>query len=455
MDAENINICVECIGDEYLKKQIAEQGVPGDCYQCGESRPTVCIQWLADRIKEAFDNHYCYASPDPDGVPLDLLKEGLWERGGEPLVPLIAGMLRVDEDPIATSVQRILEDRYGDIGCAEIGEEDPWSEAALYSRNHPDSMEYEEAWADLERTLRTESRYFNTRAEQVLELVFDDVESLESPFGFTAIETGGPNRVFNSVFRGRVAWDEQKLKKVLANPERELRAPPKGKASAGRMNAPGISVFYGADSHETVLAELRPPVGSRVITSRFKFTRDLRFLRITGFKEMRVEGSDFDPSYLRRLKQLSFLLHLSAILTRPILPSDETSEYLITQAVAEFLSKRFDGVIFSSAQADKGFNTVLFGSAAEVTAAPPLAKGTKVEVETDIMTTDGLEPDYSVTEELPKGVATQSELTESKTTASLRLERNTLKVHHVESVSYRTEDFFARRYAFSPDSHDF
>lgn len=455
MDSENINICIECIGDEYLKKQIAEQDVSNDNCQCGGSGPTVTIQWLADQVKEALDNHYCYTSPDPDDVPLDMLKEGPWEHGGVALVPLIADMLSADEDPIATKVQEVLEGRFGNREYAETGEEDPWSEEAHYARSHPDGSEYEKAWADLERILRTESRYFNRRAEEVLELVFDDVESLASPFGFTAIETGGPNRVINSVFRGRVALDEQELKKILAYPEQELGVPPKGMALAGRMNAPGISVFYGASLHETVLAEVRPPVGSRAITSRFKFTRDLKFLRITGFKDIWLKGSDFDSAHLRRLRQLGFLLHLSTILTRPVMPGDEASEYLITQAVAEFLSKRFDGLIFSSAQADKGFNMALFGSAAEVVATPPLLQGTKVEVETVIMTNDGPEPYYCVFEKLPEGVAGQPVQAEPKPTKSLRLERNTLKVHHVEAVIYKTEIFSASRDVDSADSCEF
>lgn len=454
MDSDAFNICVACIGDKYLKTQIAAHGTTGNCDQCGLEGPRVDVQWLVDQVEEALSNHYSYASEYPDGIPLDLLKEGNWERPGDPLVSVVAEMLCTDEEPTARRVHQELEDRNGDWEYAKCGEEDPWSEEAHYVRKHPDGTEYEEAWAELDRTLRTESRYFNRRAEEVLALIFDGVEDLTSVFGITETQTGGPKQLFNSIFRGRVAKTEEEVRIMLANPERELGAPPKGTAAAGRMNAAGISVFYGADSHDTVLAEVRPPVGSRVVAARFKFIRELKFLRITGFKEIRPNGSDFDPAHLRRLKQTAFLRHLSRVLTRPVLPGDETSEYLVTQAVAEFLSKRFNGLIFSSVQAGKGFNVVLFDKAATVHV-PPLLDDIAVSVDCDLMTSDGLEPDYTVIERTTKSVVDEPEPTESTMHESLLLERNTLTVHHVEAVTYKTTKFIARRYRFAQDSTEF
>ena len=451
VDSDAFNICAACIGDEYLKTQIAAHGASGNCDQCGLEGPRVDVQWLADQVEESLSNHYYYTSEYPDGVPLDLLKEGNWERSGDPLVLVIAEMLGTDEEPIAKRVHQALEDRNGDLGYAKCGEEDPWSEEAHYARKHPDGAEYEEAWTELDGTLRTESRYFNRRAEEVLALIFDGVENLTSVLGITETKTGGPKQTFNSIFRGRVAKTEEEVKILLANPERQLGAPPKGTAAAGRMNAAGISVFYAADSHDTVVAEVRPPVGSRVVVARFKFIRELKFLRITGFKEIRPNGSDFDPAHLRRLKQTAFLRYLSRILTRPVLPGDETSEYLVTQAVAEFLSKRFDGLIFSSVQAGKGFNVVLFDKAANVHV-PPLPGDIAVSVECERMTSDGLEPDYMVIERTTTSVSDEPEPNMSIMPESLLLERNTLTVHHVEAVTYKTADFIAARYRFSPSS---
>ena len=49
--------------------------------------------------------------------------------------------------------------------------------------------------------------------------------------------------------------------------------------TGGRMNAAGISVFYGATDDETAIAGVRPPVGSWVATATFEVIRPLRLLK--------------------------------------------------------------------------------------------------------------------------------------------------------------------------------
>lgn len=449
------SVCQACIGDRYLKAEIAATGAPAVCDSCHRHDVTVSMEWLADKVEEALQHHYSYTSPDPDdGIPLDLLKEGGWERSGDPLITVIADMLCTDEESISECVHQILEDRNGDIECAKCGEEDPWSADAHYARKRPDNSEYHDAWSELERTLRTESRFFNQRAAEVLSLVFDGVEELKSVFGMTELESGGPSHILNSIFRGRPAKNEDELKRILANPEKELGAPPKGTSSAQRLNAPGISVFYGADSHETVISEVRPHVGGRVVVARFKFLRNLRFLRISSFKEIRPVGSDFDPAHLRRLKQAAFLRHLSKVLNRPVTPGEETTGYLVTQAVAEFLSKRFDGLIFSSVQAGTGFNVALFGTATTVYV-PPVKEGANIRVECEQMTMDGPETDYIVIGEGVEGTQRAPEQSASSSGDTLLLERNTLKVHHVTAVKYQTTDHFVSRYPLNEDHTGF
>ncbi len=44
------------------------------------------------------------------------------------------------------------------------------------------------------------------------------------------------------------------------------------------MNAPGISVFYGALDEATCIAEARAPVGSHVVVAKFHLLRPVRLL---------------------------------------------------------------------------------------------------------------------------------------------------------------------------------
>jgi hypothetical protein len=96
-------------------------------------------------------------------------------------------------------------------------------------------------------------------------------------------------------------------------PDRHLGSPPSGAAAAGRMNARGISVFYGANDPRVALAEVRPPVGSRVAVARFEIIRPLRLLDLTALSDATVEvrfpaaryhltGADLSSAGTRQLR---------------------------------------------------------------------------------------------------------------------------------------------------------
>ena len=80
----------------------------------------------------------------------------------------------------------------------------------------------------------------------------------------------------NVVFRGRLASSAREADEWFKSPETILNAPPKDKATAGRMNAAGVRVFYGALQERIAVAELRPPIGSHVVVGSFAPTRGLR-----------------------------------------------------------------------------------------------------------------------------------------------------------------------------------
>ncbi len=111
---------------------------------------------------------------------------------------------------------------------------------------------------------------------------------------------------------------------------------------------------------------------------------------------------------------------------------------MITQAVAEFLSQRFDGLAFASSQAGEGFNIVLFKHAGEVTPAAPLVTGTSIDVRTVMSTSDGFETDYTVHVQTSNGQAPTAN-DQLVPTKCLQLDRNSLTVHHIEAVSYKFE----------------
>ncbi len=153
--------------------------------------------------------------------------------------------------------------------------------------------------------------------------------------------------------------------------EASIGPPPPKIAAAGRMNARGIPVFYGATDRNVALAEVRPPVGSKVVVAQFDIIRPLRLLAVEALRSLSVGGSPFDPQYLPRKQKAAFLCGLSEQITKPVMPDDETLNYIPTQVIAEYLASldkpTLDGMIYPSVQAGaETRNVVLFNKAAVV-----------------------------------------------------------------------------------------
>lgn len=96
------------------------------------------------------------------------------------------------------------------------------------------------------------------------------------------------------------------------------------------------------------------------------------------------------------------------------MPNDEMTEYLTTQAVADFLATEaklpLDGIVFPSVQNndDEGFNVVLFHKASTVQEIEVL-KDANVKVSTGYETEDGWEDYYTVSVEKPTSTAVLEE----------------------------------------------
>ena len=174
-----------------------------------------------------------------------------------------------------------------------------------------------------------------------------------------------------SIWRARKAISECQLKAILTNPTLEMGPPPPERTPAGRMNAEGIPVFYGALDRETCIAEIRPAVGSYVVTGQFEILRPMRLLDLNLLQEVVIETTYFDPQYADRSNRVAFLKQLTQELTKPVMPEDESREYIATQVIAEYLAHkinpRIDGIFFNSSQTDPpGDNVVLFNHASQV-----------------------------------------------------------------------------------------
>lgn len=401
------HICCHCIGEGYLSAEVERDGIVARCSYCGETSKAITVEELADRVEFAFEDHYTRTADQPNSWQQSLLSDREstydWDREGVPVVGAIEEAAEISSDA-AEDVQCILNDRHGDIEAAKVGEETEFSSEACYEKKRASSFAWQEEWRTFEQSLQTEARFFSRSAASHLTAVFGGVDALKTTDGSPLVVEAGPQRPLEHVYRARVFQAQEKLEEALRRPDEHLGSPPPHLASAGRMNARGISVFYGATDAATAIAEVRPPVGSNVATAKFFITRPLRLLDLTALEKVQDGGSIFDSTLKSRLERVAFLQTLGQRMTRPVMPDDEVFEYLPTQAVADFLATEnepgLDGIIFPSVQVKDGRNVVFFHKAARVEEMD-IPEGTEISAHSTHDTDVGPETDYVVFEEVP------------------------------------------------------
>jgi hypothetical protein len=295
------------------------------------------------------------------------------EDDGQPYADLVAEQAGVDLK-IADEMRQFLSNTDG-YRARKDGEEDIYGDGVLYDEGRLDRGPYRRGWEEFRDSVRKEARFFNVHAEAYLEDIFTGIETLANWQGVPVISEWTPTPV-TPLVRGRVAQSDADLTTFLSDPAKELGPPPDGTASAGRMNAAGVSTFYGALDVPTCRAELRPPVGSHAVFASFELLRPIRILDVDALARVAVPGSIFDLDYSRRLARAAFMRNFGDEIAQPVMPQDETFGYLPTQIVADYIAQRLqlDGMLYRSVQSGRkktpsgGFpqNVVLFHHAARV-----------------------------------------------------------------------------------------
>ena len=365
-------VCNNCVKDPILSEEIKEQGKHGICDHCGKPGETTALEDLAERINDVLQEHFRLTPGYPEEpVELFLYKEGEWERRGDPTDILISDIAGLDE-PIAEELASLLSEKHT-YEAAKDGVENPYGSEAMYEEREAFDLGLQLAWNEFQREIQFKSRFFSVTAEHVLANIFEGLDALGTHGDSSIIRIIDPGDQEGYVWRGRTAHSTQELAGIVKAPVQELGPPPPHAAKAGRMNADGISVFYGAFEKSTCISELRPPVGSSVIIGKFNVIRSVKLLDLGALADAYVNTSYFDSKFLEHKSRAAFLKNLVNEISRPVVPRDEGIEYLATQVVAEFLAHKasptVDGIIFPSSQTEgKGRNVVLFSHARTVEA---------------------------------------------------------------------------------------
>lgn len=443
-------VCAECIGDEYLSAEISRDGATHQCMICKQAGASIGFDELCERVNSIVEETLIRTAENPDSWEMYKDSDVEWEREGDGIDFYLGEMLGCDTDgDLVAAIKERLSDQYYSY---DSGIEDPYGDTIQYRQRDLDAGRFGEIWSAFEREIRTRGRFFNHRASDALGEIFKELDRYRY-FERPLIREIGPSTTQTALYRARPVKDRDELTRIVQSPAKELGAPPSHIAKNGRMNPRYISMFYGAFDPNTCVAEVRPPVGSRIVIGKFDIVEKLRLLDLGALTHAYISDvSYFDPAFQRLRQRAFFLETLVSIMSRPVQPNDEDYEYLTTQAVAEYLSEdealKLDGLIFPSSQSDtQGENVVLFGRMAFVQ-----PDGTdELEMRTTHGTRDGMEwePDVTVWSrrkaKSPDGDASAAwlwdeawERSEARIsdTAALKIDLGSIEIREIKAVSY-------------------
>jgi hypothetical protein len=322
--------CTDCFTHSFLKKEIGKAGTKnGECSFCNSKKdyPLCTPSSLIDLFQPLLD---LYAEASSGQLINELLQDdwkvfskNINEKNQLQLISRIAGLENLKSKKFTSRFV---------LNKAYIGK-----------------------WDAFTHELKHENRFFPKNAI--------DTDQLSELFNYLIM----PNEKNPKyVFRARINHQS----KIL--PITEMGKPPLVDSKDGRANPKGISYFYGASDEKTAIAESRPYKSEAVCVAKFKVHKKIYLIDLRDPKRtISPFGLDDDTLSLLYREHMPFLGHLSATLSKPVLPHKKELEYLPTQYLCELIKyKKFNGIVFKSSL-EKGDNCVFFDDS--------FLKGVKVE----------------------------------------------------------------------------
>jgi hypothetical protein len=436
------HVCFDCVGDPHLREEIRRRREAEVCLNCDRKRSAIPLEALAKRIDDAiFENFVQDEAEEGPGYATLIQREAKLPRS-------VAETIR---DFFATTIG---------IRSEMDGELNLWRDAC-FTEARLDREDYRRRWTKFRTSIREQGRFYNKTAEAILNDIFKDVLDAKTWRDEPAVVELTPSESLPPFIRGRVAKSDAELVAILSDPAAQLGPPPSAFASAGRMNAAGVSVFYCASEPEICCKECRPPVGSHMVYGYFELIRSIRVLNLSRLVAMMVpEQSIFAPDFSDKMARAGFLRQIDWEISLPVMPGDESFGYLHTQAVADYLAHRLglDGVYYRSTQSglDQGgdappLNLVLFHHASRVE--PVETQGCEVDVDLGWWDEDEEDGDDAISvsitekpkvEEAPKprdpmdewGTSPEPEPGDERP-MTLRIQRDRLRVEKVMAAAYQ------------------
>ncbi len=184
----------------------------------------------------------------------------------------------------------------------------------------------------------------------VLETSNDRVKIINPDSEFWRAQLGSDRRP--------VVRDGEKVRDAPVPFSDKRMKPLQEQASEGRANPKGIPCLYLATDKETAMSEVRPWLRSRISVGQFKTVKELTLIDCSKYSSGAFAYYEGEPD--EETKQKAVWAEIDSAFSRPVTPSDKSSDYVPTQIIAElFKNNGFDGVRYKSALSD-GLNVALF-----------------------------------------------------------------------------------------------
>jgi hypothetical protein len=206
-DEEQLFICHECIGDEFLKKEIQVKGKREKCNYCDKSRKAMLLSWLAENIHTAIQENFYLTSSEPEPYEYALINDKEinyeWVRKGEEVNYLIQEIAEVGDD-VANDVQEYLSFHFG--GDPSDFEENPYDDEACYNKSSPETYNFIESWDFFRKEITYRARFFSQFAERILDELFSNLDSLKTIDGKSVVRIAGPNTELPYIYRASTLY---------------------------------------------------------------------------------------------------------------------------------------------------------------------------------------------------------------------------------------------------------
>lgn len=322
--------CVDCFKDAHIRDIINAHGVIGDCDYCSQKQVAV---------------YDISVTPNPISDQIDALIQ-LYVVSNIPGSRLLKAALHDDWDVFnagAATIQTLVQEL-----CPSVASKNPdvFTEQVIIPELLDKDFLNEYcvvrgfSWEKFADSIKYENRFHSNMFNADAFASFLSIIAKQYPAG-------------SEFYRARVAHSGSGFSKD------EMRAPPKGFRSAGRINPEGIGVLYLSSDDRTVLNEIRANTFDYVSIGKFKSNADIKVVNLSGISA--VSPFSYQDDLEKYAANRGVFQEIAVDVAKPLRRSDSPIEYLPTQYIAGFIkSQNYDGVEYASTLKEGGYNIAIF-----------------------------------------------------------------------------------------------